>query len=161
MRPEILYPLFAPVIKLPGIGPRTGKLVEKLAGPQIVDLLWHLPSGLIDRRFAPKIADAPDGAIATIKSSLDELSGQLNDLADAMPGGDVIAKLGEKLAALETSLSQLGRVVEQTASAGGGAALDLLNREFEILKSRLVELARRQPASTAATAAAVTPRPLF
>ena len=66
MRPEILYPLFAPVIKLPGIGPRTGKLVEKLAGPQIVDLLWHLPSGLIDRRFAPKIADAPDGAIATI-----------------------------------------------------------------------------------------------
>ena len=66
MRPEFLYPLFAPVIKLPGIGPRTGKLVEKLAGPQIVDLLWHLPSGLIDRRFAPKIADAPDGAIATI-----------------------------------------------------------------------------------------------
>lgn len=95
-----------------------------------------------------------DGAIATIKSSLDELSGQLNGLADAMPGGDVIAKLGKKLAALETSLSQLGRVVEQTTSAGGGAALDLLNREFEILKSRLVELARRQPASSAASTAA-------
>jgi len=95
------------------------------------------------------------GAIATIKASLDELSGQLNGLADAMPGGDVIAKLGEKLAALETSLSQLGRVVEQTASAGGGPALDLLNREFEILKSRLAELARRQPASSAASTAAM------
>jgi ATP-dependent DNA helicase RecG len=71
MRPEILYPLFAPVTKLPGIGPRIGKLVEKLAGPQIVDLLWHLPSGLIDRRFAPKIADAPDGAIATITVHVD------------------------------------------------------------------------------------------
>ncbi|NQU69697.1 MAG: ATP-dependent DNA helicase RecG, partial [Rhodospirillales bacterium] len=66
MRPEILYPLFAPVTKLPGIGPRMGKLVEKLAGPQVVDLLWHLPSGLIDRRFAPKVVDAPDGVIATI-----------------------------------------------------------------------------------------------
>jgi ATP-dependent DNA helicase RecG len=66
MRPEILYPLFAPVIKLPGIGPRMSKLVEKLAGPQVVDLLWHLPSGLIDRRFAPKVEDAPDGVIATI-----------------------------------------------------------------------------------------------
>ncbi len=66
MRPEILYPLFAPVTKLPGIGPRMAKLVEKLAGPQVVDLLWHLPSGLIDRRFAPKVADAPDGVIATI-----------------------------------------------------------------------------------------------
>lgn len=96
-----------------------------------------------------------DGAIATIKASLDELSGQLNGLADAMPGGDVIAKLGEKLAALEASLSQLGRVVEQTASAGSGAALDLLNREFEILKSRLAELARRQPASSAASTAAM------
>jgi hypothetical protein len=50
----------------------------------------------------------------------------------------------------------LGRVVEQTASAGGGAALDLLNREFEILKSSLAELARRQPASSAASSAAST-----
>ena len=66
MRPEILYPLFAPVTTLPGVGPRIGKLIEKLAGPQVVDLLWHLPSGLIDRRFAPKVAQAPDGAIATI-----------------------------------------------------------------------------------------------
>ena len=31
-----------------------------------VDLLWHLPSGIIDRRYAPKIADASPGAVATI-----------------------------------------------------------------------------------------------
>ena len=49
MRPEILYQLFAPVIRLNGIGPRTGALIEKLAGPNIVDLLWHLPSGLLTR----------------------------------------------------------------------------------------------------------------
>ncbi|MHA1114541.1 MAG: hypothetical protein ACTSRY_08600 [Alphaproteobacteria bacterium] len=66
MRPEILYPLFHPVTDLPGIGPRIGKLFEKIAGARIVDLLWHLPSGLIDRRFAPPVADAPDGVVATL-----------------------------------------------------------------------------------------------
>ena len=71
MRPEILFPLFAPVSSLPGIGPRSGKLIEKLAGPHVVDLLWHLPTGLIDRRFSPKIAVAPDGAIATIQVEVD------------------------------------------------------------------------------------------
>ncbi len=65
-RPEILFPLFAPVTALGGVGPRIGKLIEKLAGAHVVDLLWHLPSGLIDRRFAPKIASAPAGAVATI-----------------------------------------------------------------------------------------------
>ena len=66
MRPEVLFPLFRPVTALKGIGPRIGKLIEKLAGAQLVNLLWHLPSGLIDRRNAPKIADAVPGTVATI-----------------------------------------------------------------------------------------------
>jgi ATP-dependent DNA helicase RecG len=66
LRPEILFPLFAPVTALSGVGPRTAKLFEKLAGPQVVDLCWHLPSGLIDRRHAPKIAQAEPGRVATI-----------------------------------------------------------------------------------------------
>ncbi|MEX0839917.1 MAG: ATP-dependent DNA helicase RecG [Parvibaculum sp.] len=67
MRPEILFPLFAPARTLPGIGPRLEKLVEKLAGNKVADLLWHLPSGLIDRRSRPKIAEVRDGEIATIE----------------------------------------------------------------------------------------------
>ncbi|MEP0707402.1 ATP-dependent DNA helicase RecG [Parvibaculum sp.] len=67
MRPEILFPLFAPVHSLPGIGPRLERLVEKLAGPKVVDLLWHLPSGLVDRRSRPKIAEVRDGEIATME----------------------------------------------------------------------------------------------
>ncbi|MBA4209394.1 MAG: ATP-dependent DNA helicase RecG [Parvibaculum sp.] len=67
MRPEILFPLFVPARSLPGIGPRLEKLVERLAGPKVVDLLWHLPSGLIDRRSRPKIAEARDGEISTIE----------------------------------------------------------------------------------------------
>lgn len=51
MRPEILYSLFYPVSKLAGIGPRLAGLIEKLAGPNIVDLVWHLPSGLVTRHL--------------------------------------------------------------------------------------------------------------
>ena len=71
MRPEILFPLFAPVTSLPGVGPRFAKLFERLVGPAVVDLLWHLPSDIIDRRFTPKVADAPAGVIATITVTVD------------------------------------------------------------------------------------------
>ncbi len=66
MRPDILFPLFAPVTTLKGLGPKLGKLTEKLVGPHVADLLWHLPTGIIDRRFAPHVAEAPDGFIATL-----------------------------------------------------------------------------------------------
>jgi ATP-dependent DNA helicase RecG len=55
MRPALLDQLFAPVTALPGIGAQLGRLVERAAGPLVVDLLWHLPTGLIDRRAAPPL----------------------------------------------------------------------------------------------------------
>ena len=70
-RPDILFPLFAEVTALTGVGPRIAKQIAKLAGPRVVDLLWHLPSGLIDRRFSPVVAEAPDGRIATITVTVD------------------------------------------------------------------------------------------
>ncbi|MCH7633411.1 MAG: ATP-dependent DNA helicase RecG [Proteobacteria bacterium] len=72
MRPQVLYPLFAPVTKLPGVGPRIGKAIEALAGPHVADLCWHLPVGLIDRRFAPKVNAAPPGAVATLTVRVDK-----------------------------------------------------------------------------------------
>lgn len=71
MRPPVLNPLFAPPTALPGIGPKLGKLVEKLAGPHVADLLWHLPIGTVDRRYAPKVADARVGAVATLTVVVD------------------------------------------------------------------------------------------
>jgi ATP-dependent DNA helicase RecG len=71
MRPELLFPLFAAVDSLSGIGPRLAQSITKLAGPHVVDLLWHLPTGLIDRRFAPKIIEAIPGAIATMTLHID------------------------------------------------------------------------------------------
>ena len=71
MRPAILNPLFAPATALPGVGPRTAPAVERLAGPLAVHLLWHLPSGLIDRRHAPKVAEAEAGTTATLTVRVD------------------------------------------------------------------------------------------
>uniref|UniRef100_UPI0035B176CC ATP-dependent DNA helicase RecG n=1 Tax=Dongia sp. TaxID=1977262 RepID=UPI0035B176CC len=67
MRPQTLYPLFASVTSLPGIGPRLGKLFEKLTGPSVVGLLWHLPTGLVERQQEPDIRDVLDGATVTLK----------------------------------------------------------------------------------------------
>ncbi|MEQ1889003.1 MAG: ATP-dependent DNA helicase RecG [Alphaproteobacteria bacterium] len=69
MRPEILFPLFAPVTTLPGVGPQNARLITRLAGPNAVDLLWRLPGALIDRRFRPELAElteAHDGQIVTL-----------------------------------------------------------------------------------------------
>ena len=71
MRPPSLFPIFGDIKALPGIGPRLQGLVERVAGPRIVDLLWTLPTGLVDRRHAPKIADAAFGEIATITVRID------------------------------------------------------------------------------------------
>ncbi|MFO1158085.1 MAG: ATP-dependent DNA helicase RecG [Reyranellaceae bacterium] len=72
MRPQSLTPLFAQTFSLPGIGPRLGKLLEKLVGSQLVDLLWHLPFAVVDRRYAPEIAQARGGEIATLTVTVDE-----------------------------------------------------------------------------------------
>jgi len=67
LRPAILFPLFRPVTSLKGVGPRMAKLIGRAAGGErLVDLCWRLPTGLIDRRLRPKVAEAPDGAIATL-----------------------------------------------------------------------------------------------
>lgn len=66
-RPFALDPLFRALTALPGVGPKNGKLLEKLVGgPKILDLLWHRPIAFVDRRFSPKVKDAPDGKVVTL-----------------------------------------------------------------------------------------------
>ena len=71
MRPESLFTLFSPVTSLNGVGPRISKLIEVVAGKNVVDLFWHLPSGVIDRRYTPKLAEADEGTIATLTVTID------------------------------------------------------------------------------------------
>lgn len=72
MRPEILFSMFEHVTSLPGVGPRVGALIEKVAGPNIIDLCLHLPSGLVDRSYRPKVAVAEAGRIATLEVQIFE-----------------------------------------------------------------------------------------
>ena len=72
MRPSILTPLFASVQSLAGVGPRVAVLLKKalrlptgVTEPRVIDLLWHAPTGVIDRRAEPTIAGAVPGTIAT------------------------------------------------------------------------------------------------
>ena len=71
MRPEVLFPIFKPVTAIKGVGPRIAKLMEKAAGPHVVDLCWHLPSAIIDRRYSPQVAQAEPGVVATITLTVD------------------------------------------------------------------------------------------
>ena len=66
MRPSVLFPLFAPFTTLKGVGPKLLPLYKKLVGEHVVNLLWHLPSGVIDRSYAPKLKYADRDRIATL-----------------------------------------------------------------------------------------------
>lgn len=70
MRPQILFPLFAPSANLKGVGPRTAPLLEKLAGPLVRDVLFLGPQNLVHR---PVVAanQARDGEIATLHVTID------------------------------------------------------------------------------------------
>ncbi|MBI1215336.1 MAG: ATP-dependent DNA helicase RecG [Alphaproteobacteria bacterium] len=71
-RPFILDALFQATKVVPGVGPRIGKLLEKLTGPRVVDLFWHLPSGVIDRRYSPPLRSAQAGQVGTFTLRVEE-----------------------------------------------------------------------------------------
>ena len=72
MRPQILFPLFAEVSSLKGVGPKILPLVQKLAGPLVRDILFLLPTGLIVRR-AMTAANAIEGQIGVFEVTVDRL----------------------------------------------------------------------------------------
>ncbi|MEJ2433366.1 MAG: ATP-dependent DNA helicase RecG [Pseudolabrys sp.] len=75
MRPPILNPLFAALTSLPGVGPRLEKLYARLLdreAPRVIDLLFHMPSGTIDRRARPKLNAVQDGQLVTVAVRVEE-----------------------------------------------------------------------------------------
>jgi ATP-dependent DNA helicase RecG len=72
MRPEALNPLFTDAQTIKGVGPRVVTLLKKafdlppgVTEPRVLDFLWHMPTGVIDRRSEPAISEAIPGTIAT------------------------------------------------------------------------------------------------
>ena len=72
MRPQILFPLFAEVSSLKGVGPRVLPLVQKVAGPLVRDLAFLSPSGVIVRR-PMEAATAVDGEVGIFEIVIDRL----------------------------------------------------------------------------------------
>jgi len=71
MRPDVLTPLFASVTSLKGVGDKVEALFARLfgrsGGVRLVDLLLHLPSGLVDRRYRCRINQLPEKGIVTVE----------------------------------------------------------------------------------------------
>jgi ATP-dependent DNA helicase RecG len=75
MRPPVLNPLFASLTSLPGIGPKLETLYAKLLDremPRVVDLLFHLPAGAIDRRARPKLNEVQPGQVVTVAVTVED-----------------------------------------------------------------------------------------
>ena len=75
MRPPVLNPLFASLTSLPGVGPKLEKLYARLLdreGARVIDLLFHLPAGAIDRRARPKLREAQPGQVVTVAVTVDK-----------------------------------------------------------------------------------------
>ena len=66
-RPTEIFGLFAATTVLPGVGPKLAAAIEKRIGAHVIDLLRHLPIGLIDRRARPPLGDVTEGGIATFE----------------------------------------------------------------------------------------------
>lgn len=72
-RPPLLFPLFASLETLPGVGPRLAPLVARVAqGPRVLDLLFTLPTGMIDRHPRP-LAAAREGEVATAEVTVESI----------------------------------------------------------------------------------------
>ena len=70
MRPEALYPLYADITALKGVGPKLAPLVRRVAGERVRDLLFLAPSGLLERH-SRLIAEVQEGEWAIVRVRLD------------------------------------------------------------------------------------------
>src|SRR6185312_2892881 len=76
MRPTVLNPLFASLSALPGIGPKLEKVFGRLIGregepPRLIDLLFHMPTGYVDRRNRPKLSAVVPDTVVTVAVTVD------------------------------------------------------------------------------------------
>jgi len=65
MRPQELFPLFADVKTLKGVGERVSEALGRAMGTRIKDLLLTPPTGLIDRSYRPQISGARANEVCT------------------------------------------------------------------------------------------------
>ncbi len=76
MRPDLLNPLFAEVEALKGVGPGIAKPLARLGLARVIDVLFHLPTGLVTRAQVARLDDAvPGGHVAVVVTPVDYKQG--------------------------------------------------------------------------------------
>ena len=66
MRPDILNPLFAETEALKGVGANLAKPLARLGLTRAVDLLFHLPTGIVERKRVARLEEADIGRTITL-----------------------------------------------------------------------------------------------
>ena len=66
-RPPQLFPYFADVTSISGVGEKVKSLLAKAMGTRVKDLAFTPPTGVIDRRYRPRIAEAVAGEVTTFE----------------------------------------------------------------------------------------------
>ena len=66
-RPEILFPLFADLTQLDGVGPKTAQHFAKMDVTRPRDLLFQLPHSLINRALTASVQDVVAPAVVTVE----------------------------------------------------------------------------------------------
>ena len=70
-RPEVLFPIFASLETLPGVGEKTAKLFQNLDIETPRDLLFTLPASGVDRRMRPTVQGLPLPMTATVEVAVE------------------------------------------------------------------------------------------
>jgi ATP-dependent DNA helicase RecG len=67
MRPEILFPLFKEASLLKGVGPAVARQLERLEIARVLDVLFHLPSGVIRRQWLEDLSAVKPDMMVVLK----------------------------------------------------------------------------------------------
>ncbi len=67
MRPEILNPLFTEIDALKGVGSALAKPLDRLGLKRVIDILFHLPTGFIERKHVIALDVADVGRVIAIE----------------------------------------------------------------------------------------------
>jgi ATP-dependent DNA helicase RecG len=74
MRDPVLYPFYADIDSLPGVGPKVKPILARLIGGEtLFDLVFHLPVNWIDRRNRATFEDTVIGEVATVTGIVDSV----------------------------------------------------------------------------------------
>ncbi|NHO31189.1 ATP-dependent DNA helicase RecG [Acetobacter fallax] len=66
--PALIAPLLEPLSGLAGVKPATAKLLARVVGgSKVIDLLFHMPESVTDRRYRPDLRAAEPGMVATVE----------------------------------------------------------------------------------------------